>query len=219
MYTFSFERLEVWNKSRLLTMRIYSLTQSFPESEKFGMVGQLRRAVISICSNIAEGSSRKSKKDQVHFYNIAFSSFMETLNQLIISNDLEYFDNGLFTELRKDIHVISLMLNNLCNSIQKKGWRKLKRVEGGWRKLKRVERGWRKLRLNLLNPLKPSSTPFNLFIKKKSAQTHSVYSSAGSYPNGLSPKGLWNGESVPLLPPPLGGGLGGITVIITRDME
>ena len=117
MYTFSFERLEVWNKSRLFTKRIYKITTRFAESEKFGMVSQLRRAVISICSNIAEGSARKSKKDQAHFYNIAFSSLMETLNQLIICNDLEYFDNELLVELRKEIHVISIMLNNLCNSM------------------------------------------------------------------------------------------------------
>jgi four helix bundle protein len=116
MYTFSFERLDVWNKSRLLTKKIYKLTQNFPDSEKFVMVGQLRRAVISICSNIAEGSSRKSKRDQVHFYNIAFSSLMETLNQLIISNDLEYIDSQSLADSRKEIHIISLMLNGLCNS-------------------------------------------------------------------------------------------------------
>jgi four helix bundle protein len=119
MYTFSFERLDVWNKSRLLTKKIYKLTQNFPDSEKFGMVGQLRRAVISICSNIAEGSSRKSKRDQAHFYNIAFSSLMETLNQLIISNDLEYIDYQSLADSRKEIHTISLMLNGLCNSLIK----------------------------------------------------------------------------------------------------
>jgi four helix bundle protein len=117
MYTFSFERLEVWNKSRFFTKRIYKLTSRFVDSEKYGMVSQLRRAVISICSNIAEGSSRKSKKDQSHFYNMAFSSLMETLNQLIICNDLEYLDSELLGELRKEIHVISIMLNNLCNSV------------------------------------------------------------------------------------------------------
>ena len=83
------------------------------------MTGQLRRAIISVCSNIAEGSSRKSKKDQVHFYNMAFSSLMESLNQLIISNDLEYLDDQSLTELRKEIHPISLMLNGLCNSLGK----------------------------------------------------------------------------------------------------
>lgn len=115
MYTFSFERLEVWIKSRFLTKKIYKLTQSFPDSEKFGIVSQLRRAVISVCSNLAEGSSRKSKKDQSHFYNIAFSSLMETLNQLIISNDLEYIDPISLTELRNEIHTISLMLNRLIS--------------------------------------------------------------------------------------------------------
>ncbi len=113
MYTFGFERLEVWIKSRFLTKKIYQVTKNFPDSEKFGIVNQLRRAVISICSNIAEGSSRKSKKDQAHFYNIAFSSLMETLNQLIISKDLEYLESKELTELRNDIHTISLMLNNL----------------------------------------------------------------------------------------------------------
>jgi len=113
MYTFSFERLEVWIKSRLLTKKIYCLTQNFPDSEKFGLVSQVRRAVISVCSNLAEGSSRKSKKDQSHFYNIAFSSLMETLNQLIISNDLEFLDSQSLAEIRNEIHTISLMLNRL----------------------------------------------------------------------------------------------------------
>jgi four helix bundle protein len=119
MYTFSFERLEVWNNSRLLTKRIYTDTKNYPESEKFGIVSQLRRAVISVCSNIAEGSSRKSKKDQLHFYNIAFSSLMETLNQLIIRNDLDYLNSNSLDESREEIHSISRMLNGLCNSLDK----------------------------------------------------------------------------------------------------
>jgi len=119
MYTFSFERLEVWNKSRLLTKEIYKLTQNFPDQEKFGMIGQLRRAVISVCSNIAEGSSRKSNKDQAHFYTMAFSSLMETLNQLIISNDLDYIDSLALAKTRTDIHTISKMLNGLSNSLIK----------------------------------------------------------------------------------------------------
>ena len=116
MYTFSFERLEVWNKARLLTVKIYEITKTWPESENFGIIGQIRRAVISICSNIAEGSSRKTKKDQAHFYSIAFSSLMETLNQLIISNDLRYLEDSKFKELRNDISSISIMLNNLTKS-------------------------------------------------------------------------------------------------------
>jgi four helix bundle protein len=91
------------------------MTQNFPDSEKFGLVNQMRRAVISICSNVAEGSSRRSKKDQAHFYNMAFSSLMEILNQLIISNDLDYLDSEILSEFRNDIQIISLMLNNLSN--------------------------------------------------------------------------------------------------------
>lgn len=118
MYTFSFERLDVWNKSRLLTKKIYLVTQNYPDSEKYVMVSQLRRAVISICSNIAEGSSRKSSKDQMHFYNIAYSSLMETLNQLIISHDLSFIDSQSLEDSRKDIHSISMMINSLCNSLK-----------------------------------------------------------------------------------------------------
>jgi four helix bundle protein len=113
MYTFSFEKLEVWIKSRLLSKKIYVITNDFPDSEKFGLVAQLRRAVISVCSNIAEGASRWSKKDQMHFYNIAFSSLMETLNQLILSSDLGYLKSNDLSDIRAEIHVISLMLNNL----------------------------------------------------------------------------------------------------------
>lgn len=118
MYTFSFEKLEVWKKSRLLAKGIYLITQDFPDSEKFGIVAQLRRAVISVCSNIAEGTSRWSSKDQGHFYNIAYSSLMESLNQLILSNDLDYLDADVLSEIRSDIHVISLMLNNLSKSTE-----------------------------------------------------------------------------------------------------
>ena len=113
MYTFSFERLGVWIKSRILTKRIYEITNKFPDTEKFGIVGQIRRAVISVCSNIAEGASRKSRKEQGHFYTIAFSSLMETLNQLIISKDLDYLEKDDMDKLRTDIHEISLMLNSL----------------------------------------------------------------------------------------------------------
>lgn len=116
MYSFSFERLDVWIKSRNLTKRLYEATSDFPDFEKFGIIGQIRRASISVCSNIAEGASRKSGKDQSHFYNMSFSSLMEVLNQLIISNDLGYIDDDIMSDLRNDIHGISRMLNGLSKS-------------------------------------------------------------------------------------------------------
>ena len=90
MYIYSFEKLEVWNVSKEFTKSIYKLTSTFPDSERFGLVSQLRRASVSICSNIAEGSARKSFKDKAHFTTMAFSSTVEVLNQLILSFELDF---------------------------------------------------------------------------------------------------------------------------------
>lgn len=85
MYTYSFEKLEVWVESKDFAKRIYLVTSKFPDTEKFGLTSQLRRASVSISSNIAEGSARKSYKDKAHFSTIAFGSAVEVLNQLIIA--------------------------------------------------------------------------------------------------------------------------------------
>lgn len=77
MYVYPFEKLVVWQLSKKLVVRIYGLTKEFPAQEKFGMVSQMRRAAVSICSNIAEGSGRFTAKDQSHFYSMAYSSLME----------------------------------------------------------------------------------------------------------------------------------------------
>ena len=116
MHTFSFEKLEVWQDSRGLALKIYTITRSFPEYEKFGLVPQMRRAAISISSNIAEGSSRSTAKDQAHFYQIAYASLTELLNQLIISNDLGLIDSADYEESRNVIEKISRKLNNLRKS-------------------------------------------------------------------------------------------------------
>jgi len=68
MYTFSFERLDVWKRSIVLVKRMYIVSESFPESEKFGITSQLRRAAFSVSNNVAEGNSRLSKKDQANFF-------------------------------------------------------------------------------------------------------------------------------------------------------
>ena len=116
MYTYSFEKLHVWQQARLLTKEVYITTSSFPGEEKFGLVSQMRRAVISVSSNIAEGSSRKSEKDQAHFYTTAYSSLVELLNQLILSFDLELIQKEEYDELRTSIELISNQLNNLRKS-------------------------------------------------------------------------------------------------------
>ncbi len=84
MYIYSFEKLDVWKDAKELTKQIYSITKAFPSEEKFGLTSKLRRAFVSIASNIAKGSSRKSGKDQAHFSVIAYSSTVAVLNQLFI---------------------------------------------------------------------------------------------------------------------------------------
>ena len=114
-YTYSFEKLEVWKESKELCVLIYKLTEGFPENEKFGLVSQLRRATISISSNIAEGSGRNSNKDKAHFTNIAFSSAIEILNQLIISQELNFIKTEEYNLVRSKIESITNKLNSLRN--------------------------------------------------------------------------------------------------------
>ena len=115
MYTYSFEKLEVWQNARDLAKQIYIATKSYPEDEKFGLTNQMRRAVISISSNIAEGSGRTSNKDFAHFVQISYGSLLELLNQLILSLDLEYISNTIYFEIRPAIEEISNKLNSLRN--------------------------------------------------------------------------------------------------------
>ena len=113
---YSFERLVVWNDVRRLTKYIYAITANFSESEKFGLVNQIRRSIVSVSSNIAEGSSRTGSKNQAHFYQIAYSSLMELLSQTIVSFDLGFLQEETFNEIRKQIEAISAQLNALRKS-------------------------------------------------------------------------------------------------------
>lgn len=115
-YKFSFEKLEVWQNSIDFVQQIYNLTEKFPKSELYCINSQLRRAAISIPSNIAEGTTRKSLKDQARYTEIAFGSLLEVLNQLIIANKLNYIDEKELNIARSEIGKISRQLNALKNS-------------------------------------------------------------------------------------------------------
>jgi len=119
MYQFSFEKPDVWNEARHLTKDLDTLTKMFPRTEKFGLVSQICRAAVSVCSNIAEGSSRCYLKEQIMFDQIAYSSLMEVMNQIIISTDLDYLNVDSQKTIRDRILKISRMLNGLRNSRQK----------------------------------------------------------------------------------------------------
>jgi len=115
-YTFSFEKLNVWIDSKELVKLIYSVTKDFPSEEKFGLTNQLRRASISVASNLAEGTSRKTSKDKAHFTTLSFSSLMEVLNQIIIAKELNFLNEDNYKIIRTEIEKISNKLNALRNT-------------------------------------------------------------------------------------------------------
>lgn len=115
MYIYSFEKLDVWVEAKDFTKEIYKLTSKFPDSEKFGLTSQLRRACVSICSNIAEGTTRSSFRDQAHFSTISFGSAVEVLNQLIIAFELGYISELEYNTSRNLLENITRKINFLKN--------------------------------------------------------------------------------------------------------
>jgi four helix bundle protein len=114
MRQYSFEKLKVWQESRVLVKKIYQISQGFPTEERFGLTAQIRSAAISIPSNIAEGAGRKYVKEQKQFYSIAYASLMEVLNQLILATDLDFLPKEILDkELRPIVESVSLKLYKL----------------------------------------------------------------------------------------------------------
>ena len=110
---FSFEKLEVWQLAKRLTVSIHKCTASYPIDEKFGLISQTRRAAVSVCSNIAEGSCRITGKDQAHFTAIAYGSLMELGSHLLITNELGYIGTDELRCFKKAIQEIATKLTNL----------------------------------------------------------------------------------------------------------
>ena len=112
-----FKDLEIWKRSRKFCSDIYQITSQFPDSEKFGLTNQLRRASVSIPSNIAEGSSRKSNKDFSRFLQIAIGSAYEIETQLLIASDLQFISEKeldyLISELQEIIKMTSRFKSTL----------------------------------------------------------------------------------------------------------
>jgi four helix bundle protein len=116
----SYRNLIVWQKSVALVTDIYTLTKSFPQEEKFGIVSQLNRASVSIPSNIAEGWGRKSSKNYLQFLRISRGSLMETETLLEISKNLNYINEREFKVISDNIEEVSKILQGLIKSIQQK---------------------------------------------------------------------------------------------------
>ena len=112
----SFQDLEVWRLSHKLVLEIYKMSASFPDSERYGITSQMRRSVVSVPANIAEGFIRRTEKDKIHFYNIAQSSLHETKYYLILVKDLNFIAST--TTLWSMAEEISKMLHGLIGSIK-----------------------------------------------------------------------------------------------------
>ena len=112
-HQYSFEKLRVWQAARELARAIYTTTSRFPRSEVYGMTSQCNRAVLSVAANLAEGSSRRSRRDQAHFSEIAYGSLMELACLLVLSNDLGLLSSDTEQKLRDSIERLSRQLNAL----------------------------------------------------------------------------------------------------------
>ena len=108
-----FKNLIVYQKFKDLVMQVYALLKQFPDEERFALCGQIRRAAISIPSNIAEGMARMSNKDQSHFLSIAYGSLMELYAQLDIAHDLGYINQNEYDKIEISINEIDKMIVSL----------------------------------------------------------------------------------------------------------
>ena len=112
-----YQELEVWKKSIELVKTIYQVTEKFPQKEQFGLVSQIRRAIVSIPSNIAEGSARYSNRDTARFADIAIGSLAEVETQLIIAKELNYISNiSSVTDLLKNVYALLIGYRNYLNN-------------------------------------------------------------------------------------------------------
>ena len=114
----SFEELPVWRDARKFTNKIYNLTNKFPKEELYGLTSQIRRATVSIMSNIAEGFDRRSDKELSNFLSIARASSSEVQNDLYIALDLEYISKAEFNQLYQEAKKIAKQINGLMTYLK-----------------------------------------------------------------------------------------------------
>lgn len=112
----NFTDLNAWRESHQLVLLVYKLTRSSPKEELFGLTNQLRRATVSISSNIAEGFSRQHYSKKVQFYSMALGSNTEVQNQLLIAKDIKYINYSNYQELLHLSGIVNKLLNGLIKS-------------------------------------------------------------------------------------------------------
>lgn len=116
-----FRKLKVWEKSHHLALSVYQATSSFPDHERYGLTSQLRRAAVSIPTNIAEGYGRGGDTEFARFLQIASGSAAELQYQLILSHELDFLDTNDFERLTNDVIEVKKMLNALIQKLKAVG--------------------------------------------------------------------------------------------------
>lgn len=115
----SFTDLKAWQEGHKLSLMIYKITDVFPDSERYSLTSQLRRAASSVTSNIAEGSGRTSNKDKEHFYTMASGSLYELKSQLILAKDLQYINSEDFQLIAEQANTAHKLLHGLLKAHKK----------------------------------------------------------------------------------------------------
>ena len=115
----SFTDLDTWKEGHKLVLVIYKETKNFPSEERFALIDQMRRAVISITSNIAEGFSRQSYLEKIRFYYMAQGSVTEIQNQLIVARDIGYLNQIKFEEISRQSVVVHKLINGLIKGARR----------------------------------------------------------------------------------------------------
>src|SRR6266436_114810 len=113
---YPFEKLRVWQAARELAKKVYLSTANFPQREIYGLTSQCNRAAVSVAANLAEGASRRSRKDQAHFSEIAYGSLTELACLLILAKDVGVLSESSEADLRSSIEHVSAQLNALHRS-------------------------------------------------------------------------------------------------------
>ena len=113
----NFKTLDIWSRSRVLVKEVYSILESFPKSENYGLISQLKRAVISVPSNISEGCGRRTLKDLSHFLDVAIGSLCEVETQLYLAYDLGFISQSKMEELVNETTQIRKMITGFQNSL------------------------------------------------------------------------------------------------------
>ena len=109
----TFTDLNAYRQAHKLVLLTYKITQDFPKEERYGLIDQMRRAAVSITSNIAEGFGRNTTKDKYQFYTMSQGSLLELQSQLLVARDLQYLTKSIFNQIAQQSITVNKLINGL----------------------------------------------------------------------------------------------------------